>query len=231
MSFAATLVRLTQAPGLVIAAVRMAVAVLLLTPFFLLTWRRRLAELRSKRTLLLVAASGFFLALHFWSWIESLARTSITSSVLLVTMSPIFVTVASVMLFHEGAGLRTLASIALGITGALIITLGKGPGSQSLATGTNMTSLSGKLLAVVGGIMASAYWLIGRRVRQALTILSYAYVTYLVAALVLMLMVVLTGERLTGYTRTSYLYLALLALGPQVLGHTSFNWALRHVTA
>ncbi len=49
--------------------------------------------------------------------------------------------------------------------------------------------------------------------------------------LLLLLFAALTRIPLSGYSPRTWLWLVLLALGPQILGHSSLNWALKHLTA
>lgn len=225
VSVAAPLIRLAAAPSLVTAAYRLAIASLLLAPFFWFTFARRRPEL-TRRALWLSLASGTFLCFHFAFWIESLSHTSVTSSVVLVTMNPIFLGIASPLLLHERISRRMLVAIVLGIAGVVIIS---SRDFRSLAA--NRDVLYGNLLALAGAVMNSAYLMCGRTVRRRLSILSYTYVTYTTAAVLLILGALLFRQPLLGYPTQAYLCFFLLALFPQVLGHSSFNWALKHVSA
>jgi drug/metabolite transporter (DMT)-like permease len=89
----------------------------------------------------------------------------------------------------------------------------------------------GDLLALAGALMAAAYMLIGRRLRSRTSLLTYIFVVYGMAAVVLVILVVASGQPLTGYSPHTYGWLLLLALVPQLLGHSSFNWALRYLSA
>lgn len=225
VSVAAPLIRLCHAPSIVVAAGRLAVASLLLAPFFWFTFARRKPEL-TRPVLLLAIASGVFLCFHFAFWIESLSHTSVMSSVVLVTMNPIFLGIASPLLLHERVSRRMIIAIAIGIAGVAIISA---RGLSGLAA--NRDVLYGNGLALAGAIMNSAYLLCGRRVRRSLSIVSYTYVTYTTAAVCLLLGVLLLRQPVAGYPSRTYLFLFLLAFFPQVLGHSSFNWALKHVSA
>jgi drug/metabolite transporter (DMT)-like permease len=148
------------------------------------------------------------------------------SSVVLVTMTPIFLGIASPLLLHERVSRRMFIAIAIGIAGIAIVSARRMPGLVA-----NRDVLYGNGLALAGAIMSSAYLLCGRRVRRSLSIISYTYVAYTTAAVCLLLGVLLLRRPLVGYPSRTYLYLFLLAFFPQVLGHSSFNWALKHVSA
>jgi len=222
VAFAAVFIKLAEAPPLVIAAYRLCLASLVLAP---VAWWRARDELRKlgRRQLLMAVASGAFLALHFGLWIASLDYTTVASSVVLVTASPIFVAVASYLLWGEKLTTRITGGIAVSIVGAAVI------GFSNWQAGAG--SLLGSVLALGGATAVAGYLLIGRRLRQNMGLLSYIFLTYLSAGLVLLTAALVSGQRLTGYPGMTYLMFVLLALVPQLLGHSSLNWALRFVPA
>lgn len=222
ISFASILIRLASAPASVIAAYRMVLATLVLLPLLALRGGRDLTSIgRQDAPACLLA--GAFLGLHFALWTSSLQQTSVASSVVLVTTNPLFVGVASALLLHERPGRPLITAIALSASGAALI------GLHDL--GAPAGSLRGDLLALLGALMASGYLLVGRRVRPRLPLLSYITLVYGTAALLLLLLVLALGHPLFTYPRRDYLLFLLLALGPQLVGHSMFNWALRYFPA
>jgi len=230
VSTASILIRYAQGqavPSLTIAAVRLGLAAALLTP---LVWARASGELQAlrRRDLALALLSGTALAVHFWSWIASLAYTSVASSTALVTTNPLWVGLASLLILGERMGPRTIGGIALTLAGGACIFASD---SSAGSAGLQPDPLRGNLLALLGALAASAYLLIGRALRPRVGLLVYIWLTYGTAALVLMMVVGIAGYPLAGYSALAYAAMIGLALGPQLLGHTAFNWALRHVSA
>ena len=92
ISLSAIFVRYSQAPSVVTAAYRLLWTVALMAPVVFLSGPRR-EELFStdKKTALLCAVSGIFLALHFVLWFESLRHTSVASSTTIVCTEVIWV--------------------------------------------------------------------------------------------------------------------------------------------
>jgi len=221
LSFAAILIRLTEAPSIVIAGGRLLVASLVLSPFFWSRFPRMRRELEG-RNWMLICLAGVFLAAHFALWIESLKHTSVASSVVLVAMDPIFVAIASPVILRERVSLRTGLAIVFGLIGTFVIA---GPSFGSAL------STRGNLLALGGAVCAAGYLMVGRKVRPRVELLAYIYVMYSVAAVLLVGAVYASGNTLAGLRPASYLFIVLLALGPQIVGHTSFNWALRYMSA
>ncbi len=92
-------------------------------------------------------------------------------------------------------------------------------------------ALLGDLMALGGAWMMAGYLMAGRRLRAALPLLPYVFVVYGLAAAALLAALGLSGRSLFGLAPATYLWLLLLALVPQLLGHSSFNWALRWLPA
>jgi len=222
VSFAAIFIRLADAPPLVIAAYRLCIASIILAP---VAWTRSRQELRrlARRDVMLAVASGAFLALHFALWVSSLSYTSVATSVVLVTITPIFVAVASYLLFRERLTRQIIAGIIVCLAGAVLIGYGNWQiGSESLFGGG---------LALLGALAVAGYLLIGRRLRQEMSLLSYAFLVYGSAAIMLLVAVLVRGYPVFGYSGDTYLMLVLLAVVPQLMGHMSLVWALRFVSA
>jgi drug/metabolite transporter (DMT)-like permease len=227
VSTASILIRWLQAdgvPSLSIAAWRLAFAALILAPVVLVHRRDELARL-ARRDWGLAVASGAFLAAHFATWILSLEYTSVASSVALVTTNPIWIGIASWLLFRERLGAVMVVAIALAIAGSAVIFL------TDSAAGPERTPLLGNVLAVIGSLTVCGYLLIGRRLRRGMSLLAYVGVVYAAAAVCLVLFAVAAGAPLGGFAPASWLMLLALAIGPQLLGHSSFNWALKYLSA
>jgi drug/metabolite transporter (DMT)-like permease len=174
---------------------------------------------------LLTCGAGFFLALHFATWITSLEYTSVASSTALVTTNLLWIGIASFLLFGERPSRLMLVGIVISLSGSLLIFWSD---SRSSAPGSN--PLLGNFLAIVGSWCFSAYLLIGRRLRASLPLPAYVWLAYGSAAIFLLLACQTSGTPLTGYTDAAYLVALGMALGPQLLGHTSYNWSLKHVS-
>ncbi|RME37484.1 MAG: DMT family transporter [Thermoflexia bacterium] len=223
-STASPVIRLaqTEVNSLAIAAWRLTLASLILAPVTLATRREELQAL-SRKDWLLMAGSGILLAVHFATWISSLAYTSVAASVVLVSTSPLFVGLGSYLLLKE----RLSRSLVLGL---VIATVGSGIiGLDSAGEGTHR--MIGDLLALAGALSVAGYFLVGRRLRARLSLLAYVFPVYGVAAVTLMAVAAMARVPLSGYLPIHWLWLLLLALGPQITGHSSLNWALRHLPA
>ena len=218
VSFAAIFIRLAEAPPLVIAAYRLTIASLVL---ILLTYKKTVPSLKqlSGRDSLLLLLSSFFLALHFALWITSLSYTSIASSVILVTCHLAFVAVISYFLWHEVLNRLTIGGMVIAFAGVVLINYGGFDfGSQAIL---------GDVLALIAGFFMGGYLILGGYLKNRIEIMPYLTLIYTGAAIILLLATVGFGYSFTGYSGTTYLMMALLAVVPQLIGHSSFNLALR----
>lgn len=229
VSLSAIFIRLAQAdgvPSLVIAALRLTIASLILTPITL--WRH-LPELRRLRRADLGWAmlSGFFLAIHFATWILSLEYASVLVSNVLVTTSPLWGAILEVLFLRARLGRLIILGLIVGLAGSLIAALASS-GSQFADT---ENPFLGGLLAIIGAVAVAIYWVIGRKLRTGLSLLPYIWLVYGCAAVLLLLAVAAFRLPITGYPSESYLWLLAMAIFPQLLGHSSFNFALRYFPA
>ncbi len=222
MSWAAILIRLADAPPLVVAGYRLSMAVVILLPFAFLRSREELKTLDGG-TWGWAVLSGIFLSIHFAGWVSSLSYTSVSSSVVIVTTYPIFVGIISHVFLREKVTTSMMAGILVAFSGGIVI------GYGDFSTGGN--ALFGDGLALLGSISGAGYFLIGRRLRAHVTLLSYITVVYSTAAIVLLILAFGTGNFMSGYSWTTYAFILLLAVGPQLLGHSSLNWALKYLSA
>ena len=161
--------------------------------------------------------AGAFLGLHFWVWITSLQFTSIANSVLLVTTQPVWAALIGRIFLQERVPLRGWLGIGVALCGS------------AATMGYTGVQLTGDLLAVTGGILAAAYMVVGRRERQRWDIVPYLTRVYLAAAVTLLIPLALSSATLIPGNRTEWGLLAILALVPTGLGHSLYNYTLRHL--
>lgn len=207
--------------SLVIAASRLTLASVILLP----TWRNIKRGEEFKQALPYAIAAGGFLGIHFACWISSLAYTSIAASTTFVNTNPIWVALISWVWLKEKISRKTISGIAIALAGGLVIGLADTPSGNA---GSN--PLLGNFLAIAGAWAVSFYLLLGREAqKRGLTIGGYGAIAYTTAAVVLLPMPILFGSPYSGYQNQHqiYLYILLMALLPQLVGHTSINWAMR----
>lgn len=239
VSTASVFIRYAQAeaPSLVIAAWRLTIATLVLLPVALLRKRDELGALTRKEWGLALL-SGVFLALHFATWITSLEYTTVASSVVLVSTTPLWVALLSPFALKERVGRMVIIGMLLALAGGAIVGLSDTCSwtasklvCPALSEFVQGEAFLGDLLAVAGAMAGASYLLIGRRLRAGMSLVSYIFVVYGMAAVTLVVIMFAAGLSPFGYSPTTFVWLILLALVPQLLGHSSFNWALGYLSA
>ena len=238
VSTASIMIKFAQhegAPSIVIAAFRLTLAALGLAPLALTRYRSELLRL-TRREWLLALLSGVFLALHFGLWITSLQYASVASSVVLVSTIPLWVALASPLVLHERVGTATYIGLALALVGGTVVSLSD---ACSLHSGSltcppaavffGGTAFLGDFLALAGAWMGAGYLLVGRKLRAKIDLIPYIFIVYGMAAILLIAIMLGFGESPFGFSPITYLWLVLLGLVPQLLGHSIFNWSLKYI--
>ena len=165
--------------------------------------------------------AGALLAGHFWAWFSSLHYTSTLRSTVLVCLNPIWVALFEWMFLRQKPSARFWVGVAVGLGGIALMS----------HNSTGDSSLTGDLLAVLGGVLGAIYLLVGRLVRQHMDIGPYGSLLCLSCAVWLLFASQLYGQPLTGYANQTWFILLLMALGPQLIGHIGLNYAVRYVAA
>ncbi|HVM18556.1 MAG TPA: DMT family transporter, partial [Egibacteraceae bacterium] len=215
VSTSSILIRVADAPSLSLAFWRCFAGAVVLAPFAARA-RRRGGPLDGTQRRQLLGA-GVFLAAHFAAFISSLSFTTVASAAVLVTTAPLFVGIGAAVFLSEPPSRKTWAGIALAILGAAGIALADLEGLEG------GDALIGDALAFAGAALVAGYLLLGRAARRTLPVSRYAAGVYGVAAAVLLPVTVATGAALWGYSAGTWLAIAGLVIGPQLLGHTIFN--------
>jgi drug/metabolite transporter (DMT)-like permease len=240
VSTASIFIRLAQEEGassLVIAAARLTIATFVLAPLALTGGRGELRALR-RGDLRLALLAGAFLAVHFAVWVTSLEFTSVASSVVLVTTTPLWVALFSPLVLRESVGRRTVVGLVLALFGGAIVGLSDACSWNAgrlacpeLGGFLSGDAFLGDLLALSGAWMAAGYMLVGRKLRPRMSLVPYVFIVYGMAAVILLILMLGSGTSPAGLPPAAYLWFALLAFVPQLLGHSTFNWALKHAPA
>jgi drug/metabolite transporter (DMT)-like permease len=221
VSTSAPLIRLADAPPLAVAFYRNAFAAAALLPFAFLH-RRELAGLGARRWGALGLA-GALLAIHFAAWIPSVTLTTVAASTVLVTSQSVWAALGARVVLGERVRRAAFAGIAVALVGAVLIS-----GADFVLS---TRAFAGDMLALLGAVTAAGYLLTGSRLRRRLSLAAYAGVVYGVCSVLLLMAALVIGTPLSGFEPKVWLLFALMAAGPQILGHTVFNYLLRDLDA
>jgi drug/metabolite transporter (DMT)-like permease len=224
VSTSGPLIAFAAAPALAIAFWRNALALPVLVPAVGLRRRTELMALLGSRRRegMLCVLAGLALAGHLMAWVPSTKMTSIATSTALVTTQPVWVGLIAVAL-----GRRLSRSMWIGIVTAVA--------GAVAVTGVDLTAdrtaLLGDLLALLGGVLAGVYTVLGERVRATTSTTTYTALCYGVCAAVILAVCLAFRIPLTGYPASAWAAIVAVTVGPQLLGHSMFNFALHRVPA
>ena len=222
VSVASIFIKLCDAPALVIATYRLTIA----SVFYLgytgvkqgKFWQKfSIAQLKT------IFVAAVFLTIHFSTWITSLKYTSVASSVILVQSAPIFVAFGSIVFLKERPSVLLIVGAVIALIGSIMISV--------LDYSDDKNAMTGNLLAIGGAIGAAGYLLAGRKIRGQVDIFSYVSAVYSLTAVALLIMAILNGASFFGFNTEVYLLFFAIAIFPQIIGHTSLNWALKYFSA
>lgn len=221
VSLSAIFVKFSNAESGVIAFYRMLFSVLLMLPLFLKSYTHELKTL-NKKDWLFSSIAGIFLAFHFILWFESLNYTSVASSTVLVTLQPLFAFVGTYFFFKESLSIKTILSGVIAISGSVLIGWGDFQVSGQ--------ALYGDLLALIACALITIYLLFGQDVRKRLSLVTYTMVVYSASTVALFFYMVVKGQSFGPYPTIEWGWFILLAIIPNLFGHTLFNWAIKYVS-
>lgn len=220
VSWAAILIKLSTSDPTTIAFYRMFFSTIMVSfaiPFHKGKW------FRNRRDFLISLLSGVLLGFHFYTWVAGLKATSISSSVVLVTTQPIFVAILGYLILREKVGIYGIIAILLGLLGSFLVARGD--------LNIDPAHLKGDILSLLGAMFAGSYLFLGRFVRPRVDLIPYIVVVYGVSAMVLLILGLSFGSFSAPARNLDYLIFFLIALGPTILGHNLYNYALRHLPA
>jgi drug/metabolite transporter (DMT)-like permease len=221
VSTSAPLTREAAAPALAIAFWRNGLASAGLVPVSAGAHLRRARQpTGDHRSWAVAVGAGVLLGAHFAAWISSLSLTTVAASVALVSTQPVWAALMARAL-GERVGRQGWLGVALALVGVAI--------AGGVDIGGSARVLRGDLLALAGGILAAAYVTVGTVARRHLTTIDYTAGCYSVATVVVLGLAVVGGQRLAGFDGRTWLCIAAITLGPQLLGHSVFNRLLATV--
>ena len=225
-----------EAPSLVIAALRLTFATLLLAPIGWVGHREELKGLTRNESLLAIFA-GLFLAMHFATWITSLEYTSVVSSVVFVSTGPLWVALFSPVFLNERLTRAAIVGLFAAIVGGILIGLSDacrwegGLRCPQMGQVLQGPAMWGNFLALIGAWTVSGYIIIGRKVRPKISQIPYIFLVYGISAIALIVLMLAARQSPLGYPAQTYGWIFLLAVFPQLIGHSTYNWALRFIPA
>lgn len=218
ISTSGPLITVTAAPAIAIAFWRCFLGAIATIPFAFNSGFKNI----NKKSFYTSLCAGLLLGLHFAVWIPSLRFTTVAASTAMVATQPAWAALIA-KLRGESFPNKVWVGIFIALSGAVLLT--------GIDISLDQRAVIGDLLALLGAIFAALYVTVGKSARASLTTAQYTMIAYFAAAFALLVLAVITGINLTGFSRQAWFYILLLTLLAQILGHTLFNITLRSLSA
>jgi len=203
-------------PGWTSAFWRMALAQIVFVP-----WAAASRSAYGKPSAVAIKAAviaGVFFALDLALFNSAVMMSSAANATLLGTNAPIFVALGAWLLYRDKPTPRFWAGFVLSFAGMIAIV------GMDIIRHPQLGL--GDAFAVAGAAFYAGYLLYVRRSRQEMDALTFSAISGVAASVTLLIICLVIGTPLTGYSANSWWALIGLALVTQVGGHLSVAYAL-----
>ena len=228
VSGASIFIRFCDSQAIIISFWRILLVVFLLTPLIgFKQIRDQFLPVITWNNMKFFLLSGFFLSLHFFSWIQSLQYTSVAASVIVVNSSPLWVIFFSFLLFRESINFHQITGLISCVIGVTVIAI------ADTTLDFSDTFQEGVILALFGAFMVAFYLIIGKRMRTHYDVgnIPYTYFVNAFCALFLFSFSLVLNENVTVFPITDFIWFFLLAIGPSLFGHALYSFAMKNLSA
>nr|WP_237448937.1 DMT family transporter [Paenibacillus sp. OT2-17] len=221
VSISSIMIKSSDTPTSVAGMYRLYMSVLIMLPF--VPWKMFRSLEMNKKDWSTVFIAGLFLGLHFLFWMESLVYTSVASSMVILSLQPLFVMMGSYFMFRERANILTILCLIAALVGSIIIAWGD--------IGISREALIGDGLSLLGTILVSAYMLAGQKVSHKINANLYSVIVFFIGGSVMLVYNMLNHYSLIEYDSSDWMYFFLLAVIPTIFGQYIFNLLLKSMGA
>lgn len=221
LGFSAIFVRWANAPGAVVSFYRMAIGTVALTIPFAARLNRR--HVISRRGFLLALLAGVFFALDLASWATGISIAGATIPTLLGNLAPVIVALGAWLLFKEKLNAFFWLGLFMAIGGVIAVL------NLDFSQGFEMRP--GSLFGLASAFFYGVYFLITQKGRDELDALSFFWLATLSSTLTLLILSLVLGSPLTGYSAFAYLNFLASGLIVQGVGWLAINYAQGYLPA
>ncbi|MNI28262.1 EamA-like transporter family protein [compost metagenome] len=221
VSFSSIMIKFSDTPTSVAGMYRLFISVIIMLAF--VPWKKLRSLEMNKKEWSIVFLAGVFLGLHFLFWMESLVYTSVASSMVILSLQPLFVMIGSYFLFKERTNLITVFCLIFALVGSIIIACGD--------IGISAEALIGDGLSLIGTLFVSAYLLAGQKVSRKIDVNVYSTIVFFIGGNVMLIYNLLNNFSLIEYDSSEWTYFLLLAIIPTIFGQHIFNLLLKSIGA
>ncbi len=192
---------------------------LIMAPFAIR--KREWSTPEQRRAIAIAALSGVFLALHFIGFFVAMRFTSVAAGTALTALQPIF---SAIYVRSQGGHIAKLSLFGMAVAFASVLVI------TGVDFNLSMRAFEGDLFAIGCAALAATYVMFGSKVQATISTSTYTTVCYGVCALTALPMIFITSSTVIAFPKVQWLWLFLLVIGAQILGHTMFNLALKRLS-
>lgn len=221
VSISSIMIKFSDTPTSVAGMYRLFISVIIMLAF--VPWKIIPSLKVNKKDWSIVILAGLFLGLHFLFWMESLVYTSVASSMVILSLQPLFVMIGSYFLFKEQVNLLTIFCLIAALLGSILIAWGD--------VGISKEALIGDGLSLIGTLFVSAYLLAGQKVSRIIDANVYSIIVFFIGGTVMLIYNLINNYSLTEYDSSEWIYFLLLAVIPTIFGQYIFNLLLKSMGA
>ncbi|MEW4428410.1 DMT family transporter [Paenibacillus pabuli] len=221
VSISSIMIKSSDTATAVAGMYRLYISVIIMLPF--VPWKALRISKMNKKDWVTVMVAGLFLGLHFLFWMESLVHTSVASSMVILSLQPLFVMIGSYFMFRERNSMLTIICLIAALIGSIIIVWGD--------LGISREAILGDGLSLLGTILVSAYMLAGQKVSRKIDSNLYSILVFFLGGTVMLVYCLFNQIPLVGYRSSDWTYFLLLAVIPTIFGQNIFNLLLKTIGA
>lgn len=166
---------------------------------------------------------GACFGLHQLMMFSAVKMTSVVDVALMGALAPVVTALGAWWLFRERPGRRFHLWSLVAIAGGAYLAVGAAAGPTG--------NPGGMALAAANVVFFAGFFLVSKRSRDEIGVLSFLAGVMVVAATVVTVYGLLAGEAFGSITRTDLVLATAVAAGPGAVGHFVMTWPLRWVPA
>jgi len=206
---------------------RMLTASMLFTAVIALRGDGEVRSMSGQRRWLSLAA-GALSGLNIVLMVASLQHISVIINQSLVATIPVWVALLEMFVLKVRHSRAVWLGILASLLGGVLMALATAS-APAISSGGDPTL--GVVLALLSSLSGSVYVIIGRKVRGNVGFSSYSWHVYGAGAVVTLLILAFNRVPLLGYDLQAYLWVLLLALLSQIIGHGTLNYVVKYISA
>ena len=205
---------------------RMVTGFVMFAPYIWYRGAREIAAMPARSRWMAVIA-GTMSGINIVLMVASLEHISILINQAFIATIPIWVAFFEVTLLKQKLGKAVWLGILTALAGGILIAFTT-TGTPAVIEGGNPAL--GIAMAVISACSASLYIIVGRKVRGDVAFIPYIWLVYAAGSAVTLLIIAINRISLIGYDPRGYLWVLLLAVLAQIIGHGALNFVLRFIS-